>query len=395
MVSMKIKTNRIESIDFLRGVVMIIMALDHVRDYFNYGAFIGDPTDLETTTPFLFFTRIITHYCAPIFVLLTGTAAYIYGSKKSKLTLSKFLLTRGLWLIFLELILNNFIWWFDLTYNFIVFQVIWAIGISMVLLSGMVYLHKKYILFIGILITLFHNLLDQLIVEGINFTSILWYILHQGGSIPFNDGTLNFFYPVIPWTGIMCLGYCLGSLYTKDVDKEYRIALLYKIGIVAVVAFALLRFLSFYGDAHLWEIQKTIGMTIMDFFKVSKYPPSLHYTLMTVGPALILLAFIEKYKNKFTDFFVVFGRVPLLYYFLHVLVIHIFAIIVLILTGDDWSLMIINSASFKNQLLLDYGYNLFIVYLIWLILIALLYPICKKYMIYKASNRDKWWLSYL
>jgi len=166
MVSMKIKTNRIESIDFLRGVVMIIMALDHVRDYFYYGAFIGDPTDLETTTPFLFFTRIITHYCAPIFVLLTGTAAYIYGSKKSKLTLSKFLLTRGLWLIFLEIILNNFIWWFDITYNFIVFQVIWAIGISMVLLSGLVYLHKRYILFIGILITLFHNLLDQLIVEG-------------------------------------------------------------------------------------------------------------------------------------------------------------------------------------------------------------------------------------
>ena len=395
MVSMKIKTNRIESIDFLRGVVMIIMALDHVRDYFNYGAFIGDPTDLETTTPFLFFTRIITHYCAPIFVLLTGTAAYIYGSKKSKLTLSKFLLTRGLWLIFLELILNNFIWWFDITYNFIVFQVIWAIGISMVMLSGLVYLHKRYIFFIGILITLFHNLFDQLIVEGTNFTSILWYILHQGGSIPFNDGTLNFFYPVIPWTGIMCLGYCLGSLYTKDVGSEFRIALLYKIGIGAVVAFVLLRFLSFYGDAHLWEIQKSVSRTIMDFFKVSKYPPSLHYTLMTVGPALILLAFIEKYKNKFTDFFVVFGRVPLLYYFLHVLVIHVFAIIVLLIAGDDWSLMIINSTSFKNQLLVDYGYNLFIVYLIWLVLIALLYPICKKYMIYKVSNKDKWWLSYL
>ena len=373
---------------------MIIMALDHARDYFHYGSFIGDPTDFDTTTPFLFFTRIITHYCAPVFVLLTGTAAYLYGSKKSKFELSKFLFTRGVWLIFLELVLNNLIWWFNISYSFVVLQVIWAIGLSMIILSGIVYLSKKYVFLIGLSIILFHNLFDNIILDGSSFVSTTWYILHQGGTITLGETPFYFYYPVIPWTGIMCLGYCLGSLYNKNINQSYRISMLYKLGIGSTLFFVLLRFLSFYGDSNLWETQDTITITIMDFFKVSKYPPSLHYTLMTIGPSLILLAIIEKYKNKFTDFVVVFGRVPLMYYFLHVLVIHLFAIIILLFSGQDISVMIIPVIPENYFQLLDYGYSLLIVYLVWIIVVIMLYPICKKYMIYKAKS-NKWWLSYL
>tara|TARA_Y100000589_G_scaffold128869_1_gene122686 strand:+ start:505 stop:1677 length:1173 start_codon:yes stop_codon:yes gene_type:complete len=389
------RKNRIESIDFLRGLVMIIMALDHVRDYFFFGSFTSNPTDLGSTTPLLFYTRIITHYCAPVFVLLTGTSAYLYGAKKDKKTLSKFLLTRGIWLIFLEIVINNFIWFFDPSYSFIVLQVIWAIGFSMLFLSGIIYFSNKIISIIGLAIIFLHNLFDVFVFEGQSLDAIVWYFLHQQSLIKISDSTsLVFGYPIIPWIGLMALGFVIGSLYTNYQTKD-RIVLLMKYGIYSILTFVLLRLTNFYGEPNPFTIQKNITFSIMALFNTTKYPPSLQYLLMTIGPALIILSVIEKYKNKVTDFFIVFGRVPLFYYFSHVLIIHSLAIILLFINNKDYSIML-NMTPFlpdQNQLM-EYGYPLWVVYLVWFIVIIILYPLCYKYMNYK-SNSKKWWLSYL
>lgn len=390
------KSNRIQSIDVLRGLVMVIMALDHVRDYFYYGSFFVDPTDLDTTTPMLFFTRFITHYCAPVFVFLAGTSAFLYGSKKSKPQLFKFLFTRGLWLIFLEIVVNNFIWTFDVTYSSPYFQVIWVIGLSMVFLSFLIYLPKKIILLIGLVLVSMHNLLDGITVEGTNFSSIIWYILHQDKFIVLGSNSMVVLhYPAIPWIGLIALGYCFGEFYKRGFDISIRKKWLLRLGFGSVVLFFILRGINVYGDLVPWTVQDTTTKTIMSFFKVTKYPPSLVFILITIGPALLFLYFIENIQNKITNFFLVFGRVPLFYYFLHVLVIHVFAIIGILIFGGDWHNMILTADVFMNAKLIDYGYSLWVVYLVWIAIICLLYPFCKKYMAYKANNKDKWWLSYL
>ena len=390
------KTNRIESIDLLRGVVMVIMALDHARAYFNYGTFFLDPTDLETTTPFLFFTRFITHYCAPVFVFLAGTSAFLYGSKKTKPELFKFLFTRGLWLIFLEVVVNNLIWTFDLTYSLQIFQVIWAIGFSMVCLSFLMYLPKKIILGLGIVFVVGHNLLDGFVFQGQTSQSIIWYVLHQSKLVIFDPSNINYFhYPVIPWVGLMALGYVFGNFYKKDFNAIVRKKWLLGLGLVVLTLFFVLRAINSYGDLVPWSFQDTTTKTILSFFNVTKYPPSLLFMCITMGPALIFLYAFESAKNKVTDFFLVFGRVPLLYYFLHVLVIHIFAVLVLMISGGEGLDMILNSDNFLNKKLSTYGYSLTVVYIVWALVVFLLYPICKKYMIYKVTNKQKWWLSYL
>lgn len=393
---MKIKTNRIESIDLLRGVAMVIMALDHVRDYFNYGSFFIDPTNLETTTPILFFTRFITHFCAPVFVFLAGTSAFLYGTKKTKLELFKFLLTRGLWLIFLEIVVNNLIWSFDFTYSFQVFQVIWAIGFSMVCLSFLIYLPKKIILIVGIILIAGHNTLDGILMEGQSFQSIVWYLLHQEQVLVINPNyAILLAYPLIPWIGLMALGYLFGTFYQKDYDAAIRKKWIRRIGLGAIILFFILRGLNIYGDLVPWSIQGAATKTILSFFNVTKYPPSLLFLCITLGPALLFLNVYENIKNRLTDLFLVFGRVPLFFYFLHVLVIHVLAIIGILIFGGNWHDMILDAESFMKQNLSTYGYSLFVVYLVWIGLILVLYPFCKKYMMYKTNNKDKWWLSYL
>jgi len=375
---------------------MIIMALDHVRDYFHYGSFFVDPTNLDTTTPILFFTRFITHYCAPVFIFLAGTSAFLYGTKTTKKQLSFFLFTRGLWLVILEIIVNNLIWTFDLTYSFPIFQVIWAIGFSMIVLSALVRLPYKAILVIGVLLVVGHNLLDSITMQGANVKSIIWYILHQKTRLVLSPNLMiAFAYPIIPWIGVISLGYCFGKLYKTNFNAIKRKQYLLRFGLGATILFFVIRSINIYGDLIPWTAQKNITYTILSFFNVTKYPPSLAYILITLGPALLFLYAIERSKNKLTDFFLVFGRVPLMYYFLHVLVIHLLAIIGILIFGGEWSYMILTADVFTNARLLDYGYSLTVVYLVWIGVVLLLYPISKKYMIYKSKNKDKWWLSYL
>jgi len=391
-------SKRIESIDILRGLVMVLMALDHTRDYFHINAFAGNyPENMTSTTGILFFTRFITHYCAPVFVFLAGTSAFLYGVNKPKKQLSLFLVTRGFWLIVVEIAILNFLWWFDITFGFINLQVIWAIGVCMLILGALIHLPKKLILGISILLIFGHNALDTITVTGKEPFSWLWYLLHQpNGGFAVGNTFVALSYPVLPWIGIMALGYAFGTLYTRNYSKKLRRKALVYTGFSATILFFVFRGFNFYADISPWEIQETTTKTIISFFNISKYPPSLDYVLITLGPALVLLAYLENIKNKLTSIFLVLGKVPFFYYIIHIGLIHSLALLGLVITGKDWHKMILNNEAFTNpDVLTGYGYPLWIVYTVWILVIVVLYPVCKKYMQYKANNKDKWWLSYL
>ncbi len=393
-----IKSNRIQSIDMLRGLVIIIMALDHVRDYTYYGYLFNDPTNLDTTTPTLFFTRWITNFCAPVFVFLAGTSAFLYGSKKSsKKDLARFLLTRGIWLIFIELTVVNFAWTFDYQLSFHIFQVIWAIGSCMVLLSFLIYLPKKLLLVLGFAILFGHNFLDGFTAQGQDPLSIIWYFLHQQNLLIFDNGSTLVFvaYPILPWLGIMILGYCFGYFYQSDMTVSKRKKWLRIIGFTSIILFIVLRFINIYGDLAPWESRENFTYTLLSFFNTTKYPPSLSYTLMTLGPAMLFLLGIEGVKNTFTRIMVTIGRVPFFFYILHLYLIHAIGILGLLILGENWQELIYTPTRFLNANLANTGFDLWITYVVWILVIVILYPFCKLFMTYKAKNREKWWLSYL
>ena len=393
----QVLSKRIESIDILRGLVMVIMVLDHVRDYFHISAFAGNnPENIETTTLILFFTRFITHYCAPVFVFLAGTAAFLYGQKNTPKALSKFLITRGIWLIIVEIVINNFLWWFDITYGFINLQVIWAIGFSMIVLGVLIHLPKKVLLIIGLLIVFGHNTLDGIIVEDNTFISTLWKMIHIPGGIEIGTGRFLWFsYPVLPWIGVLISGYCFGEFYKKETPIAVRKKWLLRIGSAAILLFFVLRGFTTYGDLITWSPQNTFSKTIFSFLQLSKYPPSLLFLLITLGPALLFLYFIENIKNRITNFLLVFGRVPFFFYVLHIFVVHASAMLGLRITGEDWRLMILDNETMESGILAGYGYSLGVVYLVWIAIVLLLYPLCKWFMNYKATHKGTWWLSYI
>ena len=375
---------------------MIIMALDHTRMYFGYGYFFAEPTNLNTTTPFLFFTRWITHICAPVFVFLAGTSTFLYGTRKSLKAVSWFLLTRGIWLILLEFTIISLVWSFDFTFSLPVLQVIWAIGFSMVILSVIVFLPKPLILSVGVILVAGHNLFDSISMEGTTATDFIWYALHQQKFIAFDSNfAIDFHYPLIPWVGLMMLGYVFGVLYQKDFDAGKRGKWLLWMGIGAVLIFILLRAFNIYGDASHWSQQKSFIFSIMSFLNTTKYPPSLLFLLMTIGPSLIFIYLTENIRNKVTSFFVIFGRVPFFFYVMHVFVIHLLSLLGIIYAGRNFSNIVLTAKSFITESLADYGYSLYVVYLVWILVIIFMFPLCKWYNEYKANNRAKWWLSYL
>src|ERR1700722_7940025 len=318
---------RIRSIDLLRGLVMIIMALDHTRDYFNADAFIYDPLDLQKTTVLLFFTRWITHFCAPIFVLLAGTSAFISGQRKTKKELSVFLVKRGLWLIFLELTIVNFSWFFNIHFTFILLAVIWTLGICMICLAGLIFLPRKMILCIGIILVAVHNLLDHTHFPDNNFMGFLWGFLHDQKMFPEGHYNILMAYPILPWIGVMALGYCLGELFSSGYDPAKRRKLLLTIGSCSLILFVILRGINVYGNLKPWVGQPSAVFSFLSFINVTKYPPSLDYILLTEGIALIFLSLTENISNGLTRFISVYGRVPMFYYLLHIYLIHIVALL--------------------------------------------------------------------
>ena len=391
------KKKRIESIDLLRGIVLVIMALDHVRDYFHADQFLYDPTDMAQTNAPVFFTRWITHFCAPVFVFLAGTSAFLVGERKTKKELSSFLLKRGLWLMLLETIVINFAWSFNPSYPFFRLQVIWVLGLAMVILSVLIYLPPKIILVIGLLILFGHNLLDNIHATGNSLNDFLWGVLHERKRFTIGGRIIATGYPIISWMGIMSLGYCFGSLYKKGMDAAVRKKYMLILGGAAILLFLLLRGINMYGDMKPWSPQSSFLLTICSFLNVTKYPPSLLYSLMTLGPALIVLALLEKPLNRLETMIIRIGRVPLFFYILHLFLIHLLAMVAVVLSGRPWTDMIsITNINAKDSpWLKGYGFSLAGTYLVWILVVALLYPLCKWYDNYKTNHKEKWWLSYL
>jgi uncharacterized membrane protein len=388
-----LKPSRVQSIDLLRGVVIIIMALDHVRDYFHAAHFLFNPTDITQTSPALFFTRWITHFCAPAFVFLAGTSAFFVGQRRSKKEITRFLLTRGLWLMFLEVTVVNFAWFFNPEFPFFRLSVIWALGVSMIALSVLIHLPKKVILAAGLIILFGHNLLDNIHVEGNSFKAFLWAEIHEQKHFTFLGRIIRTGYPVLAWIGIMALGYCFGELYKKEVKPGIRKKSLLIIGISAMLLFIVIRAVNVYGDPSPWSAYNEPQITLISFLNLTKYPPSLLYTLMTLGPALIFLTLAEKPLGKIGNAITRFGRVPMFFYILHIYLIHALAMLAISFTGRSWKDMIM--VGHENPHLKGYGFSLWVVYLVWAIVIIALYPLCKWYDRYKQNHKEKWWLSYL
>lgn len=388
-------SHRIESIDLMKGLVMVIMALDHVRFFMHVETLGGDPTNLETTTTGLFLTRFITHFCAPTFVFLAGTSAYFYGRNKTRVQLSRFLWTRGLWLIFVELVIMDFMWTFNPGYDLILFGVIWAIGVSMIVLALLVYLPLKWILSFGFILVFGHNLLDGIAVEGSGPVAWLWAMLHVQHSFVVGGHMFYFVYPLIPWIGVIGLGYGFGHLYAKDFEPSRRRKWLTGIGLAAIGLFMVLRAFNIYGDPEPWTGQDSTVFTLLSFINIFKYPPLLQYLLLTLGPTIFILGQIENFRNAFSDWLQVFGKVPFFFYIIHLFLIHLIALVALALSGGNWQEMIFDMSSFSSPVLEAFGYPLWAVYLVWVAVVLALYPVCKAYMKYKLGNRDKWWLSYL
>ena len=392
---------RIESIDILRGIAMVIMALDHVRDYFHIGANTDDPLNLATTSPALFFTRWITHFCAPIFIFLSGTSAYLQGLRKSKKELGIFLIKRGIWLIVAEWTIIALAWTFNPFFNIIPFQVIWAIGISMVLLGVVLLIRLPYylIMAIGLLLVFGLNLLDIPEQEPGFKAGIWWDLFHHGVFVPYEFAPNHFamlVYPFPAWTGVMMLGYCAGTIFAPKFTGQQRQKTLTWMGFGLILLFVTLRFSNLYGDPVKWEEQKSGLYTFFSFIKANKYPPSLLYLLMTIGPAMLLLAFFENIKNRFTNIMLIYGRTAFFYYIIHIYLIHLIAAICFFARGHSFE----DAANVGQKypflfVVPGEGYGLDIVYFVWLAVVIALYPLCKWYDRYKSSHREKWWLSYL
>ena len=384
---------------------MVLMMLDHTRDFVHNAQF--DPLDLSQTNVALFFTRWITHYCAPVFVFLAGTGAYLQLSRgKSKSELSRFLVTRGIWLIVLELTVVRLGVTFSFDVRMLAFlQVIWVIGVSMIVLGALIYLPVKVVGAFGLAMIAFHNLLDGFRVTGWRGPDTpvpglggkLWMLLHQAFEpfpiVGFPSPVVIVIYPLVPWVGVMAAGYAFGRLYELDAQRRRRLLLL--IGGTATALFVLLRAINLYGDPAEWSTQKNPLFTLLSFVNTTKYPPSLLFLLMTLGPSILALAAFERGDGKswLREFFVTFGRVPLFFYLLQWPTAHLISLVLHLAFGKPTAWLFQTPIDWVNGLPAK-GFNLGVVYLCWIGGVLLLYPLCKWFAALKQRRKD-WWLSYL
>ena len=371
---------RIQSVDMLRGLVMIIMALDHMRDYTTMYHF--SPEDLSQTTIPLFFTRWVTHFCAPVFMFVAGVGSGLGEiNGKSKKQLSHFLWTRGLWLVLLEFTVIKLGWTFNFTDDRIILQVIWALGMAMISLAIMIYVPKKWLLILGLVMVFGHNLFDGVPSDYFGVLSPLWKMLHVDGTFPLGSYTVIAKYPMIPWIGVMALGYVFADFYRLEAKARQR--KIFILGFICTVTFFLVRGINAYGDPKPWEAQSTFGMSLISFLNANKYPPSLSFLLMTLGPSIMLLAVFEKFGGWLSKFLIVFGRVPMFFYVVHIYVIHLLAVILGIYQGFT----IIDMSSLFRNLPQEYGFSLPVTYALWAVLIITHYYLCKSYIEYKRGKK--------
>jgi uncharacterized membrane protein len=388
---------RLTSLDMLRGLVIVIMALDHVRDFFLAGAQQDPMTDPNVTVA-VFATRWITHFCAPVFVLLAGVSAGLMIARRDGLGVARFLFTRGLWLIAVE--------WFVIstltTFSpggipqlggqvLVAMQVIWAIGASMIVLAGVQLMGRRACLVLGGLIVVSHNLLDAVWPRTglLDQNWPLWTALHSQMSISAGPFVFVFIYPVLPWIGVMLLGCGISEVFERPARQ--RNATLLKAGLALTVAFVVLRAIGVYGDPNPWQWQERgLIATTMDFLNTTKYPPSLDFLLMTLGPAAMLCGVTDRMSGRIKDALVVFGRVPFAFYVAHVALIHTLSVLLGIAQGFRPGEMMTIFLFYPS----GYGVPLAAVYVVWAIVIAMLYPFCRWMASLKARRRD-WWFSYI
>lgn len=393
--AVKTKGQRVQSVDLIRGLAIVLMALDHVRDYFHYDSFYYSPTDLAQTSVPVFFTRFITNFCAPVFCLLAGTSAFFVGQRISKSSLSVWLLKRGLVLVLLEFTVVNFGWYFRFNTHFTDMSVIWCLGMSMIFLAGLIHLPKRICIAVALTMAFGHNLLDTYQPEPRDFLSILWSIFHIDNAVRIGSFTIFIVYPLLPWIGIITLGYFLGQVYLPNFEEKKRKRFLFIAGLTLIGLFCIFRISNIYGDLHPLKIQNSNVFTILSVLNVTKYPPSFSFICITIGPTLLFLAAVEHVKSRFTEALVTFGQVPMFFYIFHLYFIHALAVIAAVLTGYDYSDMLLTSWVATSSDLKGYGFNLPIVYLVWLGIIIATYPDCKWYRNYKRLGKQRWWFSYI
>ena len=380
---------RLTSVDALRGIVMILMALDHVRDFFGTPGV--SPTNLAQTTVPLFLTRWITHICAPTFFLLTGTGAFLSLGRKTTAELSRFLFTRGLWLIFLELtVIRCLGFQFNFDYQVTMLVVIWALGWAMIVLAALVWLPPWAILAFGVVMIAGHNLLD-----GVRSASPIWVMLHSPGFVVNRPGFVIFApYTLVPWVGVTAVGYAFGQIYRWS--PERRQTFLLRAGLGLTAAFVVLRFVNVYGDPVRWSPQPSAAMTLVSFLNVTKYPPSLLFLLMALGPALLILRALDRDIPRVLAPALVFGRVPLFYFLLHLPLIHLLAIIVCYWQNGAvyWMFQSPNLGAYPFTPPPGWGLSLPAIYLLWVLVVVMLFPVCRWFALVK-QRRTEWWLGYL
>jgi uncharacterized membrane protein len=382
--------DRATSIDCLRGVVMILMALDHTRAFLSAARFA--PLDLAYTTPALFFTRWVTHFCAPIFFLLAGVGAGLSLARgRTVPEISRFLLTRGLWLVLLELTVIAVGWYFTFRVVPVTAGVIWALGWSMVLLAAMVWLPLRAIAIVGLALIALHNTTDTIPAETFGALDWLWRVLHV--SDLYAETAVRIDYTIVPWVGVMAVGYAISPLMQEPPARRRRSLVI--VGVLSVAAFLVLRFVNGYGDPQPWSAQSSGTYTALAFLRVRKYPPSLDFLLMTLGPALIALASLEHVRGRLVTLVATFGRVPLLFYILHIYLAHAIAVVVAYGQGGTAAFLLSNNGMTPTSTYPDwYGLGLPGVYAAWLVIVAALYPVCRAFAAVKARRHD-WWLSYV
>jgi len=379
---------RVEAVDIVRGIAMILMALDHTRDFL--GATDISPTDLAKTTVPLFFTRWITHFCAPIFFLLTGTSAYLSRRGRSTGQLSRYLLTRGLWLMFLDVTWFHFSLQFNFEYHVILLNVLWALGWAMVVLAALIHLPLPAIATVGVLLIAGHNLLDP-----IRAANPLWSILHvQNFILSTPEYAILVAYPLIPWVGVTAAGYSLGVIY--DWPTERRRPFLLWSGLLVTGAFVVIRAANVYGDPTPWAPQHTGGFTAVSFLNTTKYPPSLLFLLMTIGPALVLLRLVDGRTAPWLSPVATIGKVPMFYFLLHIPLIHLVAVMVCYaLYGNaHWMFETPSIRQYPVAFPPGWGLSLPAVYLFWFCIVLALYPLCRWFAAVKRRSGSPW-LSYV
>jgi uncharacterized membrane protein len=399
MASAAQSTSRLGAIDALRGAVMIVMALDHTRDFFHYSATHFSPTDLTQTTPVLFLTRWITHFCLPVFMFSAGMGAFLFGQRnRTKWQLSWFLFSRGIWFIFLELVVMQFSYDFTFSSQLIfLLLILWIFGVCMIALSVLVHIPVRLLAGLSIAAIVLHNLLDRINAASFGAAAWVWKLIHEPGIFTVAGRPVLTIYPILPWVAVMSAGYCFGRVFL--LEKPQRRRLMLQLGLAMTCAFVVLRAINLYGDPFPWTYQKSVIFTVLSFLNCTKYPGSLDFLLMTLGPAILLLAYFDGMNLRDTNPLIVFGRVPLFYFVLHFYLIHTFEVLAGFLRyGSSAAHFIFNPppALLGPQALFppDFGYSLLVTYGVWLLVVVVLYPLCRWFAKFKATRRD-WWLSYL